>query len=207
MKAILTQPDSQAKLDGLLKFLSEHSIESAGETMIDDLYLKSLFEFYKDKEDKIGEYLDKLSGVTERDKVEFDQGMAQALLDNGVLLPRAQQFASDALALSDERQGKERATLLSVLGQVYLKEGKTDEARKVLNEALKGDSTSMAALAMLGELEARAQNYPAAINDFVTVAVSKELTAKQQALLETSYRNAHGGSRSTLPTGSSSQAR
>lgn len=68
---------------------------------------------------------------------------ARKLLDAGIMLDYAEELSRKALALFEEEAAAEinqqRAKFLSALGLIYLKEGKTKEAEKLLKEVVEKD--------------------------------------------------------------------
>jgi tetratricopeptide (TPR) repeat protein len=88
----------------------------------------------------------------------------------------------------------ERAKALSTLGRVYLKQGKTSEAKELLTAAYSANPEINEANIALAEISFKAGDYAATVNYLAPVAVRVPMKPALRQQLETAYRRTHGES-------------
>lgn len=88
----------------------------------------------------------------------------------------------------------ERAKALTTLGRVYLKEGKTAEAKRILEEAYSANPHINEANIALAEISFSQGENAAAVDYLSSVAVRIPLKPELRQQFETAYRKAHQGS-------------
>lgn len=201
MKAIremLDLTDPQQQIDAMVKFLTDYP-DSVVSDRLTLMYLELLFETWPNQKDKILLYANKLIEVTpERYKSAIYNDVADKLLNAGILLDKAEEFADKGLKLIDKQLAEDarvkRAVNLSTLGEVYFKQGKVVEAKKLLKEAYDAQPTLRAAPIVLAKIESDEGNHTAAVNYLVPIAITGRMTQEARQILESSYRKTHNGS-------------
>lgn len=88
----------------------------------------------------------------------------------------------------------ERAKALAVLGRVYLAEGKTAEAEKILKEAYSANPDINEVNIALADIADRAGRSESVVEYLSAVAVRIPLKSEDRQKLEAAYRKTHGGS-------------
>jgi tetratricopeptide (TPR) repeat protein len=98
---------------------------------------------------------------------------------------------------TDEEYSKQFQKMLAganaTLGQVFLKQGKYDEAAKILKKAYDVDPTLAPAATGLGELAARDGKYDEAVNYYASVALTGRMPAAARKQFEDAYAKSHKG--------------
>lgn len=197
----LTNPEQQ--LDALADFLVKFP-QSKGASEVITGYLDTLFEKWPSDKDKILKYATKLIEVSSEESVRviaYDE-IASRLVEAGMLLDKAEEFAAKALSLREEGYKKDVRRLLAenqaTLGRVYLSRGKNEEAKKILLEAYEANPSLWDAARALATIESKLHNNEAAMKYLIPVAISGLMTAKDRELLVSSYRNFNGNSEKGL---------
>jgi tetratricopeptide (TPR) repeat protein len=154
------------------------------------------------------------------ERAEVEQDIADTLADHKVLLKDAEQYAKKATTTTREKQfvkmvteGRKKAGMKAVtaeelhrdyqkrqagfaatLGRVYVLEGKTEQGRKLLEQALNDDPTISEASEALGLLDMQQGQNDKALSYLVRARLNGELKPDSQKALETLYRGSHSGS-------------
>lgn len=123
--------------------------------------------------------------------------VVNTLIDAGIMLDKAEEFAQKGLAATEEELAKSavqrRSPAQVALGRAYLKNGKTAKAEKLLKEAYAA-SPSTAAAEALGEIAEKKGDEAAALDYYATAAVSGKVKPESRRKLEALYRKTHSGS-------------
>jgi Tfp pilus assembly protein PilF len=192
--------DPQKKIDALEKFIAKFS-DSEYLTQANREILVVLVKNSPDQKEKILAQANKIvESAPVRIKDSAHNFVAQQLVEAKILLDKAEEFASRGLALQDESLRRSRATYLATLGQVYLEEKKTAEAKQTLTEAYAGDPSLVKVSTSLAKLEFEAGQYQAAVDYLVALTLKGKMTAESRQLLEAAYRKLRGGSLDGLET-------
>lgn len=192
----ITEP--QQKLAALEKVAADFP-KSSSLSMVNQGIFDTLVKNFPDQTEKILAQAKKLiESAPETSRSLFHNTVAAKLLEAGILLDEAEDFASEGLTLIDEDMAKlrrrMRATALSTLGQIYLKRGRLEEAEKSLKEAYEANPSLGSAAAGLAELAEKAGNLTAALDYLTAAALAGPLSAESRKRLESIYRQAHNNS-------------
>jgi tetratricopeptide (TPR) repeat protein len=124
---------------------------------------------------------------------------AQALLEAEVLLPEAEKLSLAVLGDLGTEDGEDpaelarRAPYVATLGRVLAKQGRTDEAKELLNRAWANQKVVVAALA-LADIAAGQGDDQAALAYLTAAHLTGRDPGKTTPPLEAVYRRLHGGS-------------
>jgi thiol-disulfide isomerase/thioredoxin len=212
--------DTAKKIESLEQFKKDFPkatmVRSANQTILTMLVKK-----FPDQTDRIR----KQAKITYKSADSAQKGrvatqIADTLLDGGILLKDAEEYAKTGLwsmreskflagqrasyakrkakAPSKEELAKrfrqERAARVGTLGRVYLKEGHTERAHALLDESYADDRNQPLVAGALGELAAKAGDDSKALEYLVPARLSGKSTPEANALLETVYRKINHGS-------------
>lgn len=191
--------DPEKKIEALEKVLIDFpkaaSMSSMAHSAIFDTLVKSL----PDKKDRILAQANKvIESTPEPIRSSSYNTVATKLMDAGILLDEAEQFASKGLSLVEEEHNKRlrtsRASYLATLGRIYLKKGKNAEAEKALKDAYAANPQLTAAAVGMAEISEKAGNDSAAIDYLAVAALSGRMPAEAKKKLEALYQKTHNGS-------------
>lgn len=205
--------DPEKKIEALEKFLVDYPSSGGTQTVQREL-LRTLIKTYPDQKEKILAQVDKLTAsAPDTAKSGLFNTVAWELLGAGVLLDEAESFASQSIALMDEQKfvdGQKRiaelrklpppsddelkkrfrtlrAGPLDTLGQIYLKQGKTAEAEKLLKEAYEANPASSSTAVALADLAQLKGDDASALDYLATAVLGGRSPAGTQEKLEALY--------------------
>lgn len=190
--------DPQKKLEALEKIVAEFP-KSPYLRMVHQGIFDTLVENWPDQEDKIlAQAKEMIDSAPEPSRSFTCNSIAMKLVEAGILLDEAEQFASKGLTLLEDEMAKtlrqRRAGSLATLGQIYLKKGKIAEAEKSLKEAYEANSSLGSAAAGLAELAEKAGDYTAALDYLSAAALSGPMSSDRRKRLESVYRKTRNDS-------------
>jgi hypothetical protein len=93
-----------------------------------------------------------------------------------------------------KRFAQMRAGRLSTLGRIYVKRGRTEPGRKLLEEAYAANPETVSAAAALGELAERAGDHAKALEYLTPARLSGRAPDSAMAAFDAAYRATHSGS-------------
>lgn len=197
--------DPQKKVEALEKVLVDFPKYSVPYN-VHQAAMNTLIKNMPEQHDRILKHAEKfIETIPEAGKSFAYSQVLPALVEAGILLEKAEEWANKSLALAEEQQAKSlrqaRATNQALIGRIYLKKGKTKEAEKALQAAYtafplvdaNSSTLKMAALG-LAELAEKDGKSDKAVEYLTTAAIFGNLDAKAKQRLETAYRKAHQNS-------------
>ena len=195
-------PDPQKKIEALQKFLTDfpksQMLYSAHSSLMSVL-IKSAPE----KKEEILLHANKaIDTAPEFARKFICNQVATDLIEAGLLLDKAEEFAAKALSIAEEEQAKSlrqsRASYQVLMGRIYLKKGKTKDAEKAFLAAYgavptgEANPTTLRTAALgLAEIAEKQGKYDQALNHLSTAAIAGRIDASARARLETAYRKTH----------------
>ncbi len=121
--------------------------------------------------------------------------VATRLMDAGLMLDWAEELSTKGSAMYEEEMAKsmrrQRARSQDTLGRIYLKQGKTKQAKTYLKKALTNDPELSSSMIGLGTIAEGAGDHKAAVEYFTSAAVKTPLKKADRQLMETAYRATH----------------
>lgn len=206
------RPDQKAYDDARRISEPQKKIEALEKFVIDfpDSFMKSMARFdvldtiirnFPDQKDKIRAAAEKIlahgqGNITFRGM--NYSNVASRLLSAGILLEWAEELAKKGNSTFEQDLAKElktgRSRNLDTLGRIYLKQGKTKQARKLLKEALKLEPDLTTAMLGMAEIEASDGDQKAALELYTNAAVKAPLKKTDRQQMEQAYRVTHNDS-------------
>jgi tetratricopeptide (TPR) repeat protein len=189
-----TDPDKKVEaLEQFLKKFPQSSRKISAHQAIFDTLVKNRPEDH----DAILEHAHALiDGAPEGSRAPQYSRIATRLVDNNVLLDEAEKFAAEGLKVFDEEEQKRvqrsRATHLATLGRIRIKQGRIAEAEEALKAAYAANPEMPAAVLGLAELAEQQGDAPAALDYWMTAALTGRLSAQDRARFEALYKKVHG---------------
>ena len=190
--------DPQKKVEALEKFVTDFPdsflVGGAHQQL-----LTTLAKSFPDQQERIFNQAKKaIAAAQEPLKGSAYSAVVATLLDNGVLLDRAETFAQEGLTWVEEDQAKRlksaRAPYLASLGRLNLKRGKTKEAEKFLKEAITANPQSLDAMLGLAELSEKKNDSNGALGYYAAASLSGRMKADSREKFYDLYRRTHEGS-------------
>jgi tetratricopeptide (TPR) repeat protein len=124
--------------------------------------------------------------------------VASRLMDAGMFLDWAEELAQKGAAQYEDEMAKsmrrQRARYQDTLGRIYLKQGKTKEAKRYLKLALTNEPELTNALLGLGQIAEKSGDHKTALEYFSSAAVKFPLKKAERQQMENAYRATHHGS-------------
>lgn len=124
--------------------------------------------------------------------------VATKLMDAGIMLDWAEELAMKGAAQAEDEMAKslrrQRARYQDTLGRIFLKQGKTKQAKSYLNQALINEPGLTSSLIALGQLAENGGNHKEALEYFSSAAVKSNLKKPDRQLMEAAYRATHNDS-------------
>ena len=121
--------------------------------------------------------------------------VATRLMDAGLMLGWAEELSTKGSAMYEEEMAKsmrrQRARSQDTLGRIYLKQGKTKQAKSYLKKALTNDPELSSSMIGLGTIAEGAGDHKAAVEYFTSAAVKTPLKKADRQLMETAYGATH----------------
>ncbi|MDX6405704.1 MAG: hypothetical protein QOH70_3159 [Blastocatellia bacterium] len=189
--------EPQKKIEALEKVVNdfpESFYRSQARLEILDVLLKS----FPDQTDRIRQSAEKIlepsqGNITFRG-INYST-VATKLLNAGIFLDWAGELAKKGAAIYEDETAKElrtgRAHNLDTLGRIYLKQGKTKEAKKLLKQALKNDPEVTTAIVGLAEIAEKSGDHKAALEYYSSAAVKTPMKKADFLQMENAYRATH----------------
>lgn len=191
--------DPEKKIEALEKIPVDFPKATSIRSMVHSAIFDTLVKTWPEKKDRIlaeaGKVID---SAPEQFRSTSYNTVANKLIDAGILLDEAEQFASKGLELVEDEHNKRlrlsKATHLATLGRVYLKKGSIAEAEKALKEAYAANPQLPAAAFGMAELAEKTGDDQAAQDYLAAAAVSGRMPPEARKKLEAIYRKTHNDS-------------
>ncbi len=190
--------DPQKKIEALEKYISDFP-DSFGIGGAQQQILATLVKNWPDQLDRIFAQAKRtIASAQEQLKGTTYTTVVGTLLEGGILLDKAEEFARTGLAWVEEDQAKRlrqvRAPYLASLGRLYLKRGKTREAEKYLKESITANPQLLDALLGLAELSETKNDTATALSYYASASLTGRLRAEAREKFYDLYRKSHEGS-------------
>ena len=188
--------DPAKKIEALEKFLKTYPDSPRKSTAygaLFDTYVKDL----PAERAKILEYAQLLiESAPEGFRATGYSRVATKLVDANVMLEDAEKFATEGLQVFDadekKRLQRSRATHLATLGRIRIKQGRVAEAETALNDAFAANPEIPGAAVGLAELAEKRGDDKAAVDHWMTAALTGRLTAEDLVRFEATYKKVNG---------------
>jgi tetratricopeptide (TPR) repeat protein len=188
--------DPAKKIEALEKFLKTYPDSPRKSTAygaLFDTYVKDL----STERAKILEYAQLLiESAPEGFRASGYSRVATRLVDANVMLEDAEKFATQGLEVFDadekKRLQRSRATHLATLGRIRIKQGRVAEAETALKEAFAANPEIPGAAVGLAELAEKRGDDKAAVDHWMTAALTGRLTAEDLVRFEATYKKVNG---------------
>jgi tetratricopeptide (TPR) repeat protein len=184
-------------LEKVVKNFPDHFVVTQARNEILDTVIKS----FPDQQERIRAAAQSILDASQISRLVTgfaDLNVSSKLLQAGVLLDWAEDLAKKGMVLYEDEMAKsmrgERARHQDTLGRIYLKEGKTKEAKKLLTEALANQPELTTARLGLAELAEKSGDYKKAFDYYSSAAVRSALKKADRQHMEDAYRKTHNGS-------------
>lgn len=122
--------------------------------------------------------------------------IASRMVENNVMLEEAEKFATEGLKVFDideqKRMQRSRATHLATIGRIRIKQGRMADAETALKDAYAANPEIPSAAIGLAELAETKGDNKAAIDYWMTAALTGRISAEDRLRFETLYKKAHG---------------
>jgi len=188
--------DPQKRIEALEKITKDYPDHFVAFQARNDL-LDALIKNFPDQKERIHAAAEKI--------LEPNQGIvisggtyltvASRLLEAGLFLDWAEELIHKGSAQYEEEtakaQRRQRARYQDALGRIYLKQGKTKEAKRSLKLALVNEPDLPTALLGLGQIAEKAGDHKAALEYFASAAVKSPLKKTDRQQMEAIYRTVH----------------
>src|SRR5438128_10961202 len=116
-------------------------------------------------------------------------------MEAGMFLDWAEELTNKGAAQYEDEMAKsmrrQRARYQDTLGRIYLKQGKTKQAKAYLKLALTNDPELSSSMIGLGTIAEGAGDHKAAVEYFTSAAVQTPLKKADRQWMETSYPSTH----------------
>ncbi len=215
--------DPQKKIAALEQWKKDFP-DSEMQDSADQAILAALAKHFPEQKDRIRELASEIySGAPEKSRGSVANQIAGRLLDGGILLNEAEDYARKGVdAMQPEAYMKEqtaaaqrrkqkpkpeeiekrfresRAARLATLGRIEVKLGNTAKGQQLLEEAYAGNPALPAVNAALGELAAKAGQDEKALGYLIPAGLSGNAPKSAREALEEIYGKQHGGSAAGL---------
>ena len=189
--------DPQKKIEALEKVVKDFPDKFAAfqaRNDVLDVYVKS----FPTQTDKIRAAAEKIFEPSKASPLALGSSymnVATRLMDAGLMLDWAEELSTKGSAMYEEEMAKgirrQRARGQDTLGRIYLKQGKTKQAKTYLKRALTNDPELSSSMIGLGTIAESAGDHKAAVEYFTSAAVKTPLKKADRQLMETAYRATH----------------
>ncbi len=188
--------DPAKKIEALEKFLKDFPDSSRKSTaygVLFDTYVKER----PTERAKILEYAQQLiESAPEGFRASGYSRVATRLVDANVMLEDAEKFATEGIQVFDadekKRVQRSRATHLATLGRIRIKQGRVAEAETSLKEAFDANPEIPGAAVGLAELAEKRGDNRAAVDHWMTAALTGRLSAEDLVRFEATYKKVNG---------------
>jgi tetratricopeptide (TPR) repeat protein len=183
------------KLEALEKVVKDYPQSSYINTARQAV-IETLIKHFPDQQDRIRTEAQKF--LAQADSSGSYNFVAIRLLDAGLMLDWAVELSEKATAKFEEDMAKstrlQRAGYQATKGRIYLKQGKIQEAEKLLMTANENNPGSIPVLTSLAEIAEKKGNETAALDYLAQAALRGPMKAAERLRFETLYRKSHKGS-------------
>jgi tetratricopeptide (TPR) repeat protein len=189
--------DPQKKIEALEKVVKDFPdkvVAFQARNDVLDAYIKS-FPTQTDKIRAAAEKIFEPSKVSPLALGSSYLNVATKLMDAGLMLDWAEELSTKGSAMYEDELAKnirrQRARGQDTLGRIYLKQGKTKQAKTYLKLALTNDPELSSSMIGLGTIAESTGDHKAAVEYFTSAAVKTPLKKADRQLMETAYRAMH----------------
>jgi tetratricopeptide (TPR) repeat protein len=189
--------DPQKKIEALEKVVKDFPdkfVAFQARNDVLDAYIKS----FPTQTDKIRAAAEKIFEPSKPSPMALGSSymnVATKLMDAGLMLDWAEELSTKGSAMYEEEMAKsmrrQRARGQDTLGRIYLKQGKTKQAKTYLKLALTNDPELSSSMIGLGTIAESAGDHKTAVEYFTSAAVKTPLKKADRQLMETAYRATH----------------
>jgi tetratricopeptide (TPR) repeat protein len=188
--------DPQKKIDALEKVIKDFPDRFVAFQSRNDV-LDVLIKNFPDQKQRIRAAAEK---ILEPNQGIFISGgsyltVASKLMEAGLFLDWAEELIKKGSAQYEDDTAKalrrQRARYQDTLGRIYLKQGKTKEAKKNLKLALVNEPDLPTALLGLAQIAEKTGDHKAALEYFASAAVKSPLKKADRQQMESTYRALH----------------
>ena len=188
--------DPGKKIEALEKFLKDFPDSTRKSTAYGTLFDTYVKERPTERA-KILEYAQQvIESAPEGFRASGYSRVATKLVDANVMLEDAEKFATEGLDVFDadekKRLQRSRATHLATLGRIRIKQGRVAEAETALKEAFAANPEIPGAAVGLAELAEKRGDNKAAVDHWMTAALTGRLTAEDLVRFEATYKKVNG---------------
>jgi tetratricopeptide (TPR) repeat protein len=189
--------EPQKKIEALEKVIKDYPERFVAFQARNDV-LDALIKNFPDQKERIHVAAEKIleppPGIVFSASV-TDLMVASKLMEAGLFLDWAEELIKKGSAQYEDEQAKalrkQRARYQDALGRVYLKQGKTKEAKRNLKLALVNEPDLATALLGLAQIAEKAGDHKAALEYFTSAAVKSPLKKTDRQQMEAAYRTLH----------------
>jgi TonB family protein len=186
--------DPEAKIAALEKWLVDYP-DSAGQATVTRALFDTIVKNHPEQQAKILDLANKaVAKAPDALKPSMLNSFGSQLFDAGILLDDAAKFLAQGITLTEEQARRNKAPYQATLGRIYLKQGKLNDAERVLNEALKANPRLAAASLGMAELYEKRGDNAKALNAYIDAATTSKLQAASRKQLNALYMKSHNGS-------------
>jgi len=189
--------DPQKKIEALEKVVKDFPdkvVAFQARNDVLDAYIKS-FPTQTDKIRAAAEKIFEPSKVSPLALGSSYLNVATKLMDAGLMLDWAEELSTKGSAMYEDELAKnihrQRARGQDTLGRIYLKQGKTKQAKTYLKLALTNDPELSSSMIGLGTIAESTGDHKTAVEYFTSAAVKTPLKKTDRQLMETAYRAMH----------------
>ncbi|HEY0347644.1 MAG TPA: tetratricopeptide repeat protein [Pyrinomonadaceae bacterium] len=189
--------DPQKKIEALEKVVKDFPdkvVAFQARNDVLDAYIKS-FPTQTDKIRAAAEKIFEPSKVSPLALGSSYLNVATKLMDAGLMLDWAEELSTKGSAMYEDELAKnirrQRARGQDTLGRIYLKQGKTKQAKTYLKLALTNDPELSSSMIGLGTIAESTGDHKTAVEYFTSAAVKTPLKKADRQLMETAYRAMH----------------
>ena len=180
------------RLEALEKVLKDYPQSSYTNTARQAV-IETLIKHFSDQPDRIRTEAQKF--LVQADSSGSYNFVATRLLDAGIMLDWAAELSEKATAKFEEDMSKsirlQRASYQATRGRILLKQGKLQEAEKILITANENNPGLPAVLATLSEIAEKKGDDTAALDYLAQAALRAPMKAAERLRFETLYRKSH----------------
>ncbi len=193
-RAAVAIRDPEARIAALEKWLVEFP-DSAGQSTVTRALFDASVKNHPEQQDKILALANTaVAKASDALKPMLLSSFGSLLFDAGILLDDAAGFLAQGIALTEEQARRNKAPYQATLGRIYLKQGKLNNAEKLLNEALKVNPQLASASLGMAELYEKRGNNGKALEAYINAAATSRLPPGTRKRLDDLYMKSHNGS-------------
>ena len=190
----LTDPDK--KVEGMREFIKKYPDSPRKGTAYQTIFDTLVKSRPGDRDGILEAAKAIIDAAPEGIKASSYSRVATRLVETNVLLEDAEKFAEDGLKIFDEEEKKRiqrsRATHLATLGRIRVKQGRVAEAEQALKQAYDANPEIPGAVIGLAELSEKKGDTKAALDYWMSAALTGRLTADDRGKFETLFKKVNG---------------